>query len=183
MLILHTIDMQVGYVDFSFNPHRDNPHHSFSDHQQFPVLQQYQQHVHVSTSIRVNFQVRITLSVELILIHLPNTTDVPTRDPWWLFSIFTLFHIIRTSYKFPVLHLIKRSPRFGILLVAIFLSMAFTFMDILSIIIPSLSVVDGYATMVTFFHFSMLTLVQHQSVLEAGSRLQVSDRQHHPRRL
>ncbi len=66
------------------------------------------------------------------------------RDPWWLFSCLTLFHVIRKSYSLNFFKLIWRSPRFGIMLLAIFLAMIFTLMDILSSIISGLSGTDGY---------------------------------------
>jgi hypothetical protein len=52
------------------------------------------------------------------------------RDPWWVFTCLTLFHIIRKCYGTGVLELIGRSPRFGILLISIVLSMTFTALDI-----------------------------------------------------
>jgi len=66
------------------------------------------------------------------------------RDPWWIFSCLTLFHVIRKSYSLEFFKLIGRSPRFGIMLVAIFLAIIFTIVDILSSIISGLSGTDGY---------------------------------------
>jgi hypothetical protein len=66
------------------------------------------------------------------------------RDPWWIFSCLTLFHVIRKSYSLKFFMLIRRSPRFGIMLIAIFLAIIFTIVDILSSIIPGLSGTDGY---------------------------------------
>jgi hypothetical protein len=65
------------------------------------------------------------------------------RDPWWIFSCLTLFHVIRKSYSLKFFILIRRSPRFGIMLVAILLAIIFTIVDILSSIIPGLSGTDG----------------------------------------
>jgi hypothetical protein len=65
------------------------------------------------------------------------------RDPWWLFSCLTLFHIIRKCYNMKVFKMIQKSPRFGILLVAILLAIIFTIMDILASIVSSLSETDG----------------------------------------
>jgi len=65
------------------------------------------------------------------------------RDPWWLFSCLTLFHVIRKSYSLNFFKLIWRSPRFGIMLLAIFLAIIFTITDILSSIISGLSGTDG----------------------------------------
>jgi hypothetical protein len=65
------------------------------------------------------------------------------RDPWWIFSCFTLFHVIKKSYSLKLLKLIQCSPRFGIMLLAIFLAICFTIVDILSTVISDLSITDG----------------------------------------
>ena len=57
------------------------------------------------------------------------------RDPWWVFTCVTLFHVIRKCYGTGTLELIGRSPRFGILLAAIILAMIFTIMDITASIV------------------------------------------------
>lgn len=49
------------------------------------------------------------------------------RDPWWVFTCITLFDIVRRVYGTGVIELIKRSPRFGILLGAIILAMIFVY--------------------------------------------------------
>jgi hypothetical protein len=66
------------------------------------------------------------------------------RDPWWLFSCSTFFHVIRKSYGVKFFQLIRRSPRFGIMLAAIMFAIAFTIVDILSSIVPGLNTTDGY---------------------------------------
>lgn len=66
------------------------------------------------------------------------------RDPWWVFSCSTLFHVIRKCYSLNVFRLIGRSPRFGVMLAAICLAIIFTIVDILASIIPALSITDGY---------------------------------------
>ena len=65
------------------------------------------------------------------------------RDPWWLFSSFTLFYIISKCYNMRVFRMVRKSPRFGILLAAIILAIIFTIMDILASIIRVLSETDG----------------------------------------
>lgn len=65
------------------------------------------------------------------------------RDPWWLFSCATLLHVIKRSYGLKIVGLCKKSPRFAIMLVAIFLAVVFTLVDILSTIVGGLGVVDG----------------------------------------
>ncbi|KIW71510.1 hypothetical protein PV04_03667 [Phialophora macrospora] len=52
------------------------------------------------------------------------------RDPWWVFTCLTLFHVINSVYGTGVFELIKRSPRFAILLIAICLALIFTAVDI-----------------------------------------------------
>ncbi|KAK5065212.1 hypothetical protein LTR84_001049 [Exophiala bonariae] len=65
------------------------------------------------------------------------------RDPWWVFTCVTLFHVIRKCYGTGVFELIKRSPRFGILLVAICLSLIFTGLDIVASIHNFIGSTDG----------------------------------------
>ena len=62
-----------------------------------------------------------------------------------MFSCLTLFHVISKCYGASVVGIIRRSPRLGILLVAICLAIIFTLMDILAVSVPGLSgSVDGY---------------------------------------
>ena len=65
------------------------------------------------------------------------------RDPWWVFTCLTLFHVIRKCYGTGVFELVKRSPRFGILLVAIVLAMVFTSLDIVVSIRNFIGTTDG----------------------------------------
>lgn len=65
------------------------------------------------------------------------------RDPWWIFTCLTLFRVIQKVYGTGVLELIQKSPRFGILLVSIVLSMTFTALDIVSSIHNFIGSTDG----------------------------------------
>lgn len=65
------------------------------------------------------------------------------RDPWWVFSCMTLLQVIRKSYGLNIWKLCKKSPRFGFMLLAMFLALVFTTMDILASAIRGLSVVGG----------------------------------------
>lgn len=65
------------------------------------------------------------------------------RDPWWVFTCLVLFHVVQKCYGTGVLELIRRSPRFGILLAAIILSLTFTALDIASSIHDFLGTTDG----------------------------------------
>ncbi|PNP41512.1 hypothetical protein TGAMA5MH_06613 [Trichoderma gamsii] len=57
----------------------------------------------------------------------------PCRDPWWIFTTANLFWNIRRRYEFGFLELIKASPRFGILLGSMCLSVVFIILDLLAV--------------------------------------------------
>jgi len=61
-----------------------------------------------------------------------------------VFTCLTLFHVVRKCYGTGVFELIRRSPRFGILLCAICFSMIFTTMDIVASIYNFTGSTDGY---------------------------------------
>ena len=65
------------------------------------------------------------------------------RDPWWIFSCITLLQVIKKSYSMGIWSLCKKSPRFGIMLSAMFLAVAFTIVDVLATTVDGLSVVGG----------------------------------------
>jgi hypothetical protein len=60
-------------------------------------------------------------------------TDYIHRDPWWIFTTINLFWNIKCRYDFGVVELIRVSPRFGILLLSMSLSVGFIIVDILSV--------------------------------------------------
>ncbi|KAN0076338.1 hypothetical protein V8E54_006480 [Elaphomyces granulatus] len=55
-------------------------------------------------------------------------------DPWWVFTTCSLFYTIKKEYAFGLLELVKVSPRFGIMLVSMCLSIAFIIVDTLSVL-------------------------------------------------
>lgn len=61
------------------------------------------------------------------------TANNSSSDPWWIFTTCSLFYNIKSRYEFSFFELIRISPRFGILLVAMMLSIAFTILDILAV--------------------------------------------------
>lgn len=65
------------------------------------------------------------------------------RDPWWIYSCLTLFHVIRKCYGVHVCRLVAKSPRFGILITSILVAIAFTICDIVASVEPNLSKTDG----------------------------------------
>lgn len=65
------------------------------------------------------------------------------RDPWWVFCCGVLFYVISKSYGMGVMKIIKKSPRFGILFVAIILALVFTALDIVASIHSFIGSTDG----------------------------------------
>jgi hypothetical protein len=55
------------------------------------------------------------------------------RDPWWIFTTIFLFWVIKTQYEITLKEIIRISPRFGIMLLAMVLSVVFIVLDILTV--------------------------------------------------
>jgi hypothetical protein len=55
------------------------------------------------------------------------------RDPWWLFTVCNLFWNIVRRYEFGLVELIRVSPRFGVLLASMLMSLCFIIIDICSV--------------------------------------------------
>ncbi|KAL3479678.1 hypothetical protein BJX99DRAFT_67243 [Aspergillus californicus] len=51
------------------------------------------------------------------------------RDPWWIFTTIHLFWIIKREYRFSVIELVTISPRFGIMLASMCLSIVFMIIE------------------------------------------------------
>ncbi|KLO83627.1 uncharacterized protein FFNC_11026 [Fusarium fujikuroi] len=68
--------------------------------------------------------------------HLFSSTrplEAVCRDPWWIFTAINLFWNIKYRYEFKPLELIRISPRFGLLLLSMSLSIIFIVVDLLSV--------------------------------------------------
>ena len=63
-----------------------------------------------------------------------NTSTRPwealARDPWWIFTTVGLIYFIRRQYNFGVFELVRVNSRFGVMLLAMFLSIVFLFVDV-----------------------------------------------------
>ncbi|KAF4946420.1 hypothetical protein FSARC_14201 [Fusarium sarcochroum] len=59
------------------------------------------------------------------------------RDPWWVFTTIKLVLAINENYDFTVPGLVRTSPRFGIMLLCLFLSIVFLITDIIFMIVVS----------------------------------------------
>lgn len=55
------------------------------------------------------------------------------RDPWWIFTTVFLFWVIKTQYEMTMQEIIRISPRFGIMLLSMLLSIIFIILDILTV--------------------------------------------------
>lgn len=56
------------------------------------------------------------------------------RDPWWVFTTCSLFYTIKRGYNFGIIELVKVSPRFGVMLLSMCLSIAFIVVDTCSVL-------------------------------------------------
>lgn len=56
-----------------------------------------------------------------------------SSDPWWIFTTCNLFWVVKTHYNFGIIELVRESPRFGLMLASMGLSIAFLILDILSV--------------------------------------------------
>lgn len=55
------------------------------------------------------------------------------RDPWWIITTVYLFYIIKTHYAMTIQDIIRISPRFGIMLVSMIISISFVVCDVCSV--------------------------------------------------
>ncbi|KAL2861543.1 hypothetical protein BJX68DRAFT_222802 [Aspergillus pseudodeflectus] len=56
------------------------------------------------------------------------------RDPWWVLTTCSLFYTIKREYNFGINELVYVSPRFGIMLASMCLSLAFVIVDECSVL-------------------------------------------------
>lgn len=55
------------------------------------------------------------------------------RDPWWIFTTMNLMWNIHNRYELSVWHIVRISPRFGVLLGSMLFSIVFIIVDILAV--------------------------------------------------
>lgn len=55
------------------------------------------------------------------------------RDPWWVASVGKLLWVLKTHYDLTLREVVTISPRFAIMVAAMFLSIVFVILDILSV--------------------------------------------------
>jgi hypothetical protein len=75
---------------------------------------------------------RYAISISL-LIKLQSADARPTSDPWWIFTIVNLFWNIKFRYELGFIEIVQVSPRFGILLLCMSLSVVSIIVDLLSV--------------------------------------------------
>lgn len=59
--------------------------------------------------------------------------EVLFRDPWWVFTVCSLFYMVKSRYDFGYAELVRVSPTFAILFSTMFVSLVFIFADILAV--------------------------------------------------
>ncbi|CAH0046900.1 unnamed protein product [Clonostachys solani] len=59
-------------------------------------------------------------------------TVAPVSDPWWIFTTASLFYNIRYRYELGIVDIIVASPRFGVLLCSMIVSIIFIVVDVLA---------------------------------------------------
>ena len=67
------------------------------------------------------------------LFHYTRPYEAIFRDPWWIFTVCNLFWNIIRRYEFSLIELVRVSPRFGVLLVSMLMSLGFIIVDICSV--------------------------------------------------
>lgn len=55
------------------------------------------------------------------------------RDPWWILAALILMYNIKTRYELTIVQIVRISPRFAVMLGAMFLSICFIVLDVLSV--------------------------------------------------
>ncbi|CEO60909.1 hypothetical protein PEBR_34142 [Penicillium brasilianum] len=68
------------------------------------------------------------------LFHTTRPLEPIFRDPWWVFTTVSLFYTIKREYNFGLWELVFISPRFGIMLASMCLSIAFIVVDTCSVL-------------------------------------------------
>jgi hypothetical protein len=61
------------------------------------------------------------------------STNDSDSDPWWIFTALNLFWNIKYRYEFKPLELVRISPRFGVLLLSMSLSIIFIIVDLFAV--------------------------------------------------
>ncbi|EGD94899.1 hypothetical protein TESG_02401 [Trichophyton tonsurans CBS 112818] len=56
------------------------------------------------------------------------------RDPWWIYTTCNIFWVIKSQYDFSFIELVRHSPRFGVMLVSMCISIVFIVVDVLSVL-------------------------------------------------
>lgn len=93
---------------------------------QFSILQRtWQQFFCPYSPMGDTSEVRAPIYVPLVY-----TSLIINRDGWWIFTTCRLIYVIKHTYNISLWELIKESPRFGVLVASMLLSIAFVFIDV-----------------------------------------------------
>jgi hypothetical protein len=61
-------------------------------------------------------------------------SNIHLSDPWWICTTLSLFYTIKRGYNFGLVELATASPRFGIMLASMCLSIVFIIVDTCSVL-------------------------------------------------
>ncbi|KAF4455960.1 hypothetical protein F53441_1827 [Fusarium austroafricanum] len=106
-----------------------------------PFLSKRNNRIYIGTIILVQPYWVLEIYANFTYFNTPNThlfvstrpLEAVCRDPWWIFTATNLFWNIKYRYEFTPLEIIRVSPRFGLLLLSMSLSIIFLIIDILSV--------------------------------------------------
>ncbi|KAJ4269841.1 hypothetical protein NW762_001510 [Fusarium torreyae] len=146
-LILGELLLAVGHGFFAFFEEPEygwyrptdvqNPHNSSANYLQDP--QQHRNSIiylpYWVLETWANFQYHNNLGIKIF-----DTTrlfEPLARDPWWVFTTIKLVLAINENYDFTIPGLVRTSPRFGIMLLCLFLSIVFLVTDVIFMIVVS----------------------------------------------
>jgi len=64
------------------------------------------------------------------------------REPWWIFTTCWLIWQCKSKYQLTVMELLKLSPRFGVMILCMFVSIVFSIVDVV-VTVDNLSTDEG----------------------------------------
>lgn len=102
-----------------------------------PFLSKPVSYIFIGTVVLVQPYWVVEIYANFAYFHGVNKTFLHTRpyealcrDPWWILTTIYLFWVIKTQYELSLKEIIRISPRFGIMLLSMLLSIIFIVLDI-----------------------------------------------------
>jgi len=102
-----------------------------------PFLSKPVSYIFIGTVVLVQPYWVVEIYANFAYFHGVNKTFLKTRpyealcrDPWWILTTIYLFWVIKTQYELSLKEIVRISPRFGIMLLSMLLSIVFIVLDI-----------------------------------------------------